>query len=121
MQQLAQSVGLVIDDHDYDHDPVGEHPNEGAQSARRPEGRLRDQLRGGKGWLVGWRHDQDHALGHDATYNVTVLFTSTQAADLAYRRTSVPVGAGQTKPLSATATSAASAAVLCVLRGVVTS
>ncbi|HTU39895.1 MAG TPA: hypothetical protein VMF35_17995 [Acidimicrobiales bacterium] len=56
--------------------------------------------------------------GHDATYRITVFFTSAQATDLAYGVTSVGVGSGQVKLWSVKATFSAPSQVLCVLRGV---
>ena len=71
------------------------------------------------GWSAGGTIK--NTLGHDATYNITVFFTSTQATDLAYGSTSVPVSSGQTKLWSVKSSFAAPAQVLCVLRGVATS
>jgi len=70
------------------------------------------------GWSAGGTIK--NTLGHDATYHITVFFTSTEATDLAYGSTSVPVSAGQTKLWSVKSTFAAPAQVLCVLRGVAT-
>src|SRR5438105_3344327 len=39
--------------------------------------------------------------GHDATYSITVFFTSDAATDLAFATASVPVSAGKSAPWSA--------------------
>ena len=71
------------------------------------------------GWSAGGT--VQNTLGHDTTYHIDVFFTSAQATDLAYGVTTVAVPAGQTKLWSVSATFAAPAQVLCVLRGVSTS
>ena len=71
------------------------------------------------GWSAGGT--VKNSLGHDATYQITIFFTSNQATDLAYAMSSVSVGAGQSKEWSAHATFAPPAQVLCVLRGVAAS
>ena len=71
------------------------------------------------GWSAGGTIK--NTLGHDATYHITVFFTSTEATDLAYGSTSVPVSSGRTRSWSVNSTFAAPAQVLCVLRGVAAS
>ena len=71
------------------------------------------------GWSAGGT--VKNSLGHDATYQITIFFTSNQATDLAYAMTSVSVGAGQSKVWSTQATFPPPAQVLCVLRGVAAS
>jgi hypothetical protein len=71
------------------------------------------------GWSAGGT--VRNTLGHDATYEITVFFTSSMAQDLAYATTSVPVSAGKSSLWSVTASFAAPSTVLCVLRGVSTS
>lgn len=68
------------------------------------------------GWSAGGT--VKNTLGRSATYHITIFFTSTQAADLAYAMTSVPVNAGQTKLWSVATSFTAPSSVLCVLRGV---
>jgi hypothetical protein len=68
------------------------------------------------GWSAGGTIK--NMLGHHATYHITVFFTSTEATDLAYGSTSVPVTSGQTKRWSVKSNFSAPAQVLCVLRGV---
>ena len=71
------------------------------------------------GWSAGGT--VNNTLGHDATFHITVFFTSAQATDLAYGTTSVAVGSGQTKLWSVKASFTPPTQVLCVLRGVSTS
>jgi hypothetical protein len=71
------------------------------------------------GWSAGGT--VKNSLGHTATYQITIFFTSNQATDLAFAKTSVSLGAGQSKLWSTQATFAAPAQVLCVLRGVAAS
>jgi hypothetical protein len=71
------------------------------------------------GWSAGGT--VKNSLGRDATYQITIFFTSDQATDLAYAKTSVPVSAGQSERWSAPADFAPPAQVLCVLRGVAVS
>lgn len=68
------------------------------------------------GWTAGGTIK--NTLGHDATYQITIFFTSAQASDLAYAQTSQAVSAGKTGTWSATATFDAPSVVRCVLRGV---
>ena len=71
------------------------------------------------GWSAGGT--VKNSLDRAATYQITVFFTSDQATDLAFAKTSVPLSAGQSKLWSTQATFAAPAQVLCVLRGVAAS
>jgi hypothetical protein len=71
------------------------------------------------GWSAGGT--VKNSLGHAATYDITVYFTSSQATDLSYASTSVPVNTGQSKLWSVKATFTAPSTVLCVLRGVAAS
>ena len=71
------------------------------------------------GWSAGGTIK--NTLGHDATYQITVFFTSAQASDLAYAATSATVNAHQNGTWTATATFAAPSTVRCVLRGVAAS
>jgi hypothetical protein len=68
------------------------------------------------GWSAGGTIK--NTLGHDATYQITVFFTSAQASDLAYGETSTTVNAKQSGPWTVTATFDAPSTVRCVLRGV---
>ena len=71
------------------------------------------------GWSAGGT--VKNSLGHSATYDITVYFTSSQATDLSYASTLVPVDPDQSKLWSVKATFTAPSTVLCVLRGVAAS
>jgi hypothetical protein len=71
------------------------------------------------GWTAGGTIK--NTLGHDATYQITVFFTSAQASDLAYGETSTTVNAKASAPWTVTATFDAPSTVRCVLRGVAAS
>lgn len=71
------------------------------------------------GWSAGG--SVHNTLGKQATFDITVFFTSTADTDLAYATTSVTVPAGKGSLWNAKATFAAPTSVLCVLRGVSTS
>lgn len=68
------------------------------------------------GWSAGGTIK--NTLGHDATYQITIFFTSTAATDLTYGETSTAVSAGKSGSWTVTAKFAAPATVECVLRGV---
>lgn len=68
------------------------------------------------GWSAGGTIK--NTLGHDATYEITIFFTSAAATDLAYGATSTAVSAGKSAPWTVTAKFAAPSTVQCVLRGV---
>jgi hypothetical protein len=71
------------------------------------------------GWSAGGTIK--NTLGHDATYQITIFFTSAQASDLAYGQTSTAVKAKRSGPWTVTATFDAPSTVRCVLRGVAAS
>jgi hypothetical protein len=86
------------------------------QDRVRPDVRLINCTPTTGGWTAGGT--VRNSLRRSATYHITVFFTSSQATDLAYATTSVPLKAGQAELWSASATFTAPAGVLCVLRGV---
>ncbi len=97
----------------------GNSGNGSATATTEPVGYLGAQQRPQPGLGPHRRHDEQCApvhggwsaggtikntLGHDATYQITVFFTSAQASDLAYAETSATVNAHQNGTWTATAT-----------------
>lgn len=68
------------------------------------------------GWGAGGTID--NKLTKDATFEITVFFTSALATDLQYGVTKVKVAAGKKAPWTVNATFPAPSKVICVLRGV---